>query len=93
MRIDAYGAISQLYQSNSKTTLKKADVAQSYNDRIEFSQAAKSYQTAKSAVSNASDVRYDKVEQIKAKMAAGTYNISAEAVADKIISGLGAISF
>ncbi|MEZ7892809.1 MAG: flagellar biosynthesis anti-sigma factor FlgM [Candidatus Wallbacteria bacterium] len=37
-------------------------------------------------VKNTSDVRTDKVEEIKAKIAAGTYNVSSEDLADKLIN-------
>ncbi|MBQ4282955.1 MAG: flagellar biosynthesis anti-sigma factor FlgM [Lachnospira sp.] len=93
MRVEAYGAVSQIYQSNKVANVKKADGAYSQADRIEFSDVAKTYQTAKTAVNNASDIREDKIAQIKAMMAAGTYNISSEAVAEKIVGKLGAIVF
>ena len=44
------------------------------------------YNTAKAAVSEASDVRLDKVNDIKARIAAGTYNISSEAVARRCLA-------
>lgn len=94
MRIDAYNAISQLYQTNSVSSVKKAAGTQSYSsDKLEFSSTAKSYQTARAAVAEASDVRMDKVSQIKAAMSAGTYNISSEAVADKILSNMETLTF
>ena len=51
------------------------------------------YQTARTAVSKASDVREDKIADIKARMAAGTYNISSEAVADKILNNISTLTF
>ena len=51
------------------------------------------YQTARTAVSAASDVREDKIADIKARMAAGTYNISSEAVADKILNNISTLTF
>lgn len=93
MRIEAYNAVSQIYQSNSAAASRKSDMASSSSDSIEFSQTAKNYQTAKAAVSSAADIREDKVARIKAQMAAGTYNISLEAVADKILGGIGVLAF
>lgn len=93
MRIDAYNAISQIYQTNKVSGTKRTDGVTSFSDRLEFSQTAKSYQTAKAAVNNAPDVRQDKVAEIKAKISAGKYNISSEAVAEKILSNMNTIAF
>ena len=51
------------------------------------------HMTARTAVSKASDVREDKIADIKARMAAGTYNISSEAVADKILNNISTLTF
>lgn len=93
MRVDAYSAISQLYQANSISSAKKAESTQKSSDKLEFSQTAKTYQVAKAAVKESSDVRIDKVEAIRTQMLAGTYNISSEAIADKIIGSMGTIAF
>ena len=83
MRIDAYNAVSQIYKSSTKVnTAKKTSGSSEFSD----SNAAKSYQTAKSAVNAAEDVRMDKVEALRAQFANRTYNVSSEDVADKIIA-------
>lgn len=93
MRIDAYNAVSQIYQANSAAAVKKSSTSKSAQDKIEFSQTAKSYQTAKAAVNSVPDVRQDKVARIKAQMAAGTYNVSLDAVANKLLSSAGTLTF
>ena len=93
MRIDAYNAISQLYQTNAVSGTKRINGVTSYNGKLEFSQTAKSYQTAKAAVNSAPDVRQDKIAEIKAKISAGSYNVSSEAVAEKLLSNLSTIAF
>ena len=45
----------------------------------------KDIQTAKQAVAASSDVRMDRVEALKAQIAAGTYNVSTEKLADKLM--------
>lgn len=92
MRIDAYSAISQIYQSNSKVATSGKTV-KSANDKLEISQTAKSYQTVKAAVSEASDIREDKVARIKSEMAAGTYSVSAEEFAEKMLNSSRILSF
>ena len=65
MRIDAYNQVAQLYgiQKNLKT--QKAQNAAGPRDQVSISQAGRDYQVAKSAVSEASDIREDKVSQLK----------------------------
>ena len=93
MRIDAYNAISQVYQANATSKVNKTQSTSSFSDQLEISRTAKTYQTAKTAVSEASDVRADKIAEIKAQMSAGTYNISTEAVADKMLSSVSTLTF
>lgn len=93
MRIDAYNAVSSVYQTNAYAKSRNTAVKKSDNDKYEISATAKFYQIAKSAVTSASDVRMDKVNDIKARMEAGTYNISSEAVADKIMGSVSTLTF
>lgn len=86
MRVDAYSAVSQIYQKSNNVSVKKKNNRDAVaTDKFEISQSAKDYQVAKEAVSNASDIREDKVADIKARLAAGTYKVSTEAIADKIL--------
>ncbi len=84
MRIDAYNKINQM-QSVSKINKvsKKGTVSQT--DKLEISQAGKDYQVAKQAVKEASDIRVDLVNDIKERLANGTYNVSDEDFADKLL--------
>ena len=94
MRIDAYNAVNQIYQTSQISKTKTAAKTSSVSDKFEISDTAKTYQTARTAsVSKASDVREDKIADIKARMAAGTYNISSEAVADKILNNISTLTF
>ncbi len=84
MRIDAYNKISQVYQTNNiQKTSKNVNAAG--KDKLEISNTAKDYQTAKLALSQAPDVREDKVKDIKNKMQSGTYNVNMEEVASHIL--------
>jgi negative regulator of flagellin synthesis FlgM len=84
MRVDAYNKISQLYQTTSvKKAASTKNVATS--DQIVISRTGKDYQVAKQAVAGATEVRMDKVNDIKQRIAAGTYNVSAEEVANKVV--------
>ncbi len=84
MRIDTFHKVSQLYQADKTTKIKRSE-NKSFKDKVEISQAGKDYQTAKAAVAAAPDIREDKVEAIKQKIASGTYDVSGEKLADKLI--------
>ena len=81
MRIDAYMQVSQLYNTTKpKKTLRPED--NSSSDTLEISSFGKEYQIAKQATKGASDIREGKVTDIQKQLAAGTYNVSIEDVAD-----------
>ena len=88
MRIDAYNAVSQIYKTSSYSKNNKA-----VTNKKEISGTAKLYQVAKSAVASTSDVRMDMVNDVKARIQAGTYNISSEDVADKILDRISTLTF
>ena len=85
MRIDAYNAVSQLYNT-SKTKKTQAYTQVSATDRFEISQIGKDMQTAKAAVAKAPDVREDVVADIKKRMEDGSYNVSDESFADILLA-------
>lgn len=93
MRVEAYSAVSRIYQKGAAAAVKKSSSTASYSDKLEISRSARDYQVAKEAVNNASDIREDKVALIKAKMASGSYNVSAEAVAQKMLDNAVTLSF
>ena len=92
MRIDAYNQIQAVYQAQSarkpQATAKAGGT--SFVDKLQLSSMGKDIQTAKQAVANAPDIRSEKTEPIKAQIAAGTYNVSAESFADKLLEKYGA---
>ena len=78
MRIDALNQVSQLYQtSKPKKVLKNKE--NDTSDKFEISQ------TAKAAVKTSSDIREDKVAELKEAVTSGTYNVSAAEIADKMV--------
>lgn len=87
MRIDAYNKISQIYQANSTKKIQSISSVKE-KDKVEISRMGKEYQIAKAAVSNSSDIRSDKVNDIKQRMETGTYDVSGKDLADKLLEGL-----
>lgn len=86
MRIDAYSAVNQVYQTNMQTKKETVEKKTSRDDKIEISQVGKDMTVAKKAISEAPDLREDKVKAIKEQMEAGTYSVYSEAIADKLIN-------
>ena len=50
MRIDAYNAVNQIYQTSQISKAKTAAKTSSVSDKFEISDTAKTYQTARTAV-------------------------------------------
>ena len=71
-------SVSKINKVSKKGTVSQAD-------KLEISQAGKDYQVAKQAVKEASDIRVDLVNDIKERLANGTYNVSDEDFADKLL--------
>ncbi len=85
MRIVRTEKIQGVYGNQS---LKRAEVKTgvSYGkDSVIFSNFAREMQLASKAVREAPEVRAEKVEQLKAQLEAGKYNVSASQIADKIL--------
>ena len=85
MRIDAINRVSQLYQANSTKKVAKANDVAKY-DSVQISQMGKDYQVAKAAVAATPDVRTDLVADIKSRIQNGTYDVSMEMLADKLLA-------
>lgn len=84
MRIDAFNKVSELYKSNKIKSTSNVK-GNNYSDRLEISQIGKDYQVAKKALASVSDVREDRVKDIKERMASGSYDVSANEVANKLV--------
>ncbi|WP_313131361.1 flagellar biosynthesis anti-sigma factor FlgM [Anaerocolumna sp.] len=84
MRIDAYNKITQMLQTNNTVKTAKAKGV-SAKDHVEISRTGQDYQVAKQALAHAEDIRMDKVNDIKRRMESGTYNVTGEEVANKLV--------
>lgn len=89
MRINGNPNIQSILKSYSQNVKKTEDTEKlSYvNDKVEISEEAKAYQVAMQASKADSADRSEKVESIKAQIANGTYKVSAEELAEKILKG------
>lgn len=85
MRVDALNQVSQLYQQTKPKKVAKTDKSYA-KDELQISRAAQDYQIAKNAVSEAPDVREDKIAEFKEALASGTYNVSSQEIAEKMVN-------
>ena len=85
MRIDAYNQIAQVYKTTSAAKLQKTENARHGRDEVQISSFGRDYQIAKQAVAEASDIREDKVSQLKSMIDAGTYSVEPGDFASKLL--------
>lgn len=85
MRIDAYNQIAQVYGVQNSRKTQKTQSANEPKDQVSISSAGRDYQVAKNAVSEASDIREDKVSQLKSMIDAGTYSVQPGDFASKLL--------
>ena len=88
MRIESYSQIQQLYNNSKPVNVNTAQNSVSFKDKLNISNAGKDLQVAKAAVGAVPDVRESKVASLKEAIKNGTYNVSGEEFADKIMDKL-----
>ncbi|MBQ9444445.1 MAG: flagellar biosynthesis anti-sigma factor FlgM [Lachnospiraceae bacterium] len=86
MRIDALTQIQQVYGVGKNKKVAKSGKVSGGHDAVEISSIGKDIQTAKTAVKNAPDVRANRIAELKKQIADGTYNVSGESFADKLLA-------
>lgn len=84
MRIAAYTQVQQVYQSQ-KVNKNRSTGNVTKSDDVQISSFGKDIQTAKAAVAGSPDIREELTAPIKAKIQNGTYEVSNESFADKLL--------
>lgn len=84
MRIDALNMVSQVYQASKPSKINKTN-AVSRTDEVQISSFGRELQIAKQAVNSASDIRSDLTSSIKSSIDKGTYSVSGEDFASKLL--------
>ena len=85
MRVDAYNQVAHLYGVQQTTKVQKTNGTGRTSDQVSISQAGRDYQVAKKAVSEASDIREDKVAQLKNMVESGQYQVSGDDFASRLL--------
>lgn len=84
MRIEAYTQVQQLYSAKNANQTKGTTKV-SFSDQLQISTIGKDIQTAKQAVASSPDVREEVIAPIKSSIQKGTYEVSGEDFADKLL--------
>lgn len=87
MKISGISKIYETYSAKSAVVGKKTK-SEAKKDNVNVSNKAREFQLAFKSVSSMPNIREDKIEYLKEQMDNGTYNVSAENIADKILSNL-----
>lgn len=86
MQIHKIHKASEIYGSSTVKKVPSKEIKSMGKDEISISDTAKYFQLAFKAAKASSDIRVEKVENLKRQIESGNYNVSAQEVADKIIS-------
>lgn len=84
MRIEAYTQVQQVYNTK-KLARAESKKNVSFSDRLQISSIGKDIQTAKAAIAGSSDIREDVTAPLKASIQAGTYEVSTDSFAEKLL--------
>ena len=84
MRIEAYNQVSQIYQASKPVKAEKSEKV-SRVDQVLISSIGKDIQAVKQAVANSSDIREELTDPVKASINAGTYSVSNDDFASKLL--------
>jgi negative regulator of flagellin synthesis FlgM len=85
MRIDAYNQVAAVYKNSKPARTSATRKTTSFQDQLQISQAGRDYQIAKQAVANASDIREDKVAELKTQVDSGNYKVDSGDFASKLL--------
>jgi len=88
MKINPYMQIHQVYNTKKVGSARKAE-ATGRMDGVEISNFGREIQVAKQAVAEAADIRTDITAPIKTAVENGTYEVSSESFAEKLMKAAG----
>ena len=89
MRIEAYNQIGQVYAPKKTYGTTKTNKV-SRTDEVQISSSiGKDIQTVKQAVANSPDIRENITAPLKAKVQSGTYDVSSDDFASKLMAAYG----
>lgn len=84
MRIEAYNQIQSIYQTK-KINKTQGTTKAEQTDNVQISSFGQDIQSVKAALQSCSDIREDLTTPIKEKIQSGTYEVSGESFAEKLL--------
>lgn len=85
MRINKIDNVFQVYNKNAGVKKVKTDKTTKETDQIKISERAIEFQFALQKIKDVEEIRMEKVEDIKNKIKAGTYEIDGKKIAEKML--------
>ncbi len=86
MRIDAYNQIAAVYNTTKTNKTASTGKVASARDEVQISSVGRDLQLAKQAVAEASDIREDKVADVKKQIDSGSYQVDTEDFASVLLA-------
>ena len=91
MRVETYNQIAALYKTNKTAKTQGIAGAGTARDEVQISSFGRDYQIAKQAVAEASDIREDRVAQLKESVNSGNYNVDVNDFANRLLQKYNAL--
>lgn len=85
MRIEAYNQIASIYKTSKTGKVQQPYGVSTGRDEVQISRLGRDYQIAKQAVAEASDIREDKVAEMKSKYESNDYQVDTGDFASKLL--------
>ncbi|MCT4595411.1 MAG: flagellar biosynthesis anti-sigma factor FlgM [Anaeromicrobium sp.] len=87
MKINNIGNINKIMKAYDKPIKADSKKFKQEEDKMDISQKGRDYQVAYGAYKKLPQIREERVHEIKEKIEAGSFNVSMEQVADRILKG------
>ena len=91
MRVEAYNQVAQLYNREKTQKVQNTKQMSTGRDEVQISSMGRDDQLAKQAVADASDIREDRVAQLKERLDSGNYNVDMNDFANKLLEKYNAL--
>lgn len=90
MRIgDGIPQVTGIYTNDKKVSrVENLNNVDGIKDNVKISEVGKDYAVAQKALKNVPDVRQDRIDEVRAKMEKGDYEVKGDEIADKILGGI-----
>lgn len=85
MRVSNAMRVYDVYKTDKASTQQRVSRSEEKIDNLALSEKAKDFQLVRNALSGNDESRMQRVNEIKAQMESGTYNVTARDIANKLL--------